>query len=352
MVAVGAALALLIYSSPAFFNTEDRSPPLPRLKTGGTSSVFLLMDNGWRTAYGREKGVEVDYHSTGSTKGVAEMVSGESAIAFTHAPVTDTEKQQAREKGGEIVQVPVVLCAAVPIYNLKGLQDRPPLKFTGEVLADIYLGKVQKWDDPALKALNEGVDLPDTPITVVHREDSSGTTLIFTDFLHGASEAWRQKVGPASSEVKWPAGVGMPRNHGVANHVYVTEGAIGYVDLAQALAWKLDYGAVQNKDRTGFIHASAENMTASVKAVLADIPDDLAFDLTNKAGKDSYPISGVIYAVCYRAQPAAEHQKVVDFLRWVTHEGQHIAKGGSYAPLPDELVARVDEKLKSIDVAR
>jgi phosphate transport system substrate-binding protein len=159
----------------------------------------------------------------------------------------------------------VVLCAAVPIYSLKGLEEGPPLKFTGEVLADIYLGKIEKWNDPALKKLNEGVDLPDTPITAVHREDSSGTTFIFADFLYGSSEAWRQRVGPADSAVKWPVGVGATRNHGVASHVYTTEGAIGYVDLAQALAWKLAYGAVQNKDKTDFIHANSENMTASVK---------------------------------------------------------------------------------------
>jgi phosphate transport system substrate-binding protein len=345
-------LAALIYYSPAYFGAQEKAPPQPRLKTGGTSNVSLMMDNGWRNAYRREKGVELDYDSTGSTKGVQGMIDRDYAIAFTHAPLAEGQKKKARDAGGEVVQVPVALCAVVPIYNVKELKGKPPLKFTGEVLADIFLGKIGKWNDPTLKALNDGVDLPETAITVVHRDDSSGTTFIFTDYLCAASEAWRQKVGLARSEIDWPAGLGKPRNNGVANEVLSTDGAIGYVDLAQAVAWDLAYGAVRNKDGTDFVHAEPANMTASATAVLAEIPEDLAFNLTNKTGKDSYPISGVIYAICYQAQPAPDGQKVADFLHWVNGEGQRLARHAANAPLPDELVQRVEKSLGSIQVAR
>jgi phosphate transport system substrate-binding protein len=350
-VAVG-GVAVLMNVSPGLFVSEEKSPPPVRLKTGGTSSAALMMDNGWRIAYRKEKGVEVDYTSTGSSKGVAEMIDGAYPVAFTHAPLTDEQRKKAKEHGGELVQVPVILCAAVPVYNLAELKGKAPLRFTGEVLGDIFLGKIQRWNDAALKKLNEGVDLPDTAITVVHREDSSGTTLIFADYLYGSSDAWRQKMGPARAEFNWPVGVGKPRSNGVVSHVYITEGALGYVDLALALSHDLDYGAVQNKDRTAFIHVEPRNMTASARGDLPEIPEDLGFELTNKPGADSYPICGVIYAICYQSQPASSHDQVVDLLRWLTHEGQRRAERNSYAPLPAELIARVEQKLQSIKLAQ
>jgi phosphate transport system substrate-binding protein len=353
IILVGAGLGVLVYYSPAFFIKNDEPPAYVHLKTGGTSVAHIIMENRWKTAYRNAKGVEVEYDSTGSTKGVTRMIEGQYAIGFTHAPLTEAQKSTARGKGGEVAHIPVVICAVVPVYNLKGLKGKPPLRFTGEVLADIFRGKIDRWNDPALKQLNEGVDLPDTKIVVVHRKDSSGTTLIFTDFLQGVSPAWKQEVGPAASEVKWPVGVGVARNAGVAEHVRKTEGAIGYVDLLHALLGedpdlRLTYGAVQNKDKTAFIHAGPENMTAAAKGLAGGIAEDLTFNLTNRPGKDAYPISGVIWAVCYQAQPGSTQQQVVDFLRWITHEGQKFAGTTSYAPLPDELVERVDQKLNAM----
>jgi phosphate transport system substrate-binding protein len=345
---VGVGLCFLIYYAPAFLVHEDKVPDSQRLKMGGTSTADIIIENRWRNAYRKAKGMEIDYESTGSTNGVRQMTEGKYAIAFTHAPMTAEQRKEAEGKGGAVVQVPVVLCAVVPVYNLPALKDKTPVKFTGEVLADIFLGKIDRWNDPALKKLNEGVDLPDTKITVVHREDSSGTTFLFTDYLSGASAAWREKLGAAASEVKWPVGVGQPRNQNVKGYVQRTEGAIGYVDLVHAMAGDLDYGAVQNKDGTAFIHVEAPNMTAAARQVLADLPEDLAFNLTSRPGKDSYPICGAIWAVCYQAPPGSNGKKAADFLHWATHEGQGFAENMAYAPLPEELVPRVDQKLQSI----
>jgi phosphate transport system substrate-binding protein len=348
---LGGGLCLLVYYSPALFIQEQHSPDLAHLKTGGTSVADIIIENRWRNAYRKAKGIELDYESTGSTNGIRKVIDGKYAVAFTHAPLTEDQKKEARDRRGEVLQVPVLLCAVVPVYNVKELQGKPPLKFTGEVLADIFLGKIDRWNDPALKKLNEGIDLPDTKITVVHREDSSGTTFLFTDYLARASEAWRKQVGEAASEVKWPAGTGMTRNQGVKGYVQDTEGAIGYVDLLHVFTGDLPYGAVENKDRTAFIHAEAKNMTAAAQGLAAGLPEDLTFNLTDRPGEDSYPICGTIWAVCYQAQPAADLKKVADFLHWATHEGQRFATSMSYAPLPEELVPRVEQRLQLLKAA-
>lgn len=349
---LGVAAGAAIYYSPGWFTEGQNTPPLPRLKTGGTGTIFLIVENRWKNAYRKDKGVELEYVSNGSTKGVAAMTDRELAVAFTHAPMTDDQKEKARAKGGEVVHIPMVLCAVAPVYNVKGLQNKPPLKFSGEVLGDIFLGKIARWNDPALKKLNDDVDLPDEKITVVHRKDSSGTTFIFTDYLCDASPAWREKFPKPASEVEWPVGEAQARNEGVAQCVAGTEGALGYVDLVQAWNFELPYGAVQNKDKSAFVHAEADTMTAAAQAVLGGVPDDLTFRLTNQPGKDSYPIAGVVWAVCYQNQPAGERQGVVDFLHWATHEGQGFAKNMSYAPLPKEFVERAEKKLDSITAAQ
>jgi phosphate transport system substrate-binding protein len=218
------------------------------------------------------------------------------------------------------------------------------------VLADIFLGKITQWDDPALKAINPGVELPPTKITVVHREDSSGTTQIFTEYLNTVSPAWRERIGPPASKIAWPVGVPVARSLGVAITVDSTEGAIGYVDRRFTLCdeMRLDYPAMENKDKSGFIRAEPENMMAAVTGILGEIPNNLSFSLANKPGKDAYPICGVIYAICFQTQPEPTRTRVVDFLRWATHEGQPQAANMAYAPLPEGLVTRIDQKLSTI----
>jgi phosphate transport system substrate-binding protein len=354
LLVIGAVVGVLIYYSPSFFAREQVEQAPPRLDMGGTSTGFVVVDGQWKRKYRDEKGVQLGYESTGSTAGVARLLDGTSTVAFTHGALTPEQRQKAKEKGGEVVEVPILFFGVAPVYNVKEFKDKEPLKLTGELLADIFMGKVTKWNDPAIEKLNPKLaPLPATPITVVHRKESSGTTLVFTEYLDSVSKEWREKMGKPANEIKWPTGdkfVAEPRNLGVATAVFRTEGAIGYVDrmFTQYDDIKLDYAAVENKDKSAFVRAEPENMTAAA----AGLPDDLVFNLANKPGKDAYPISGAIYAICFQAQPADKRQRVVDFLRWAVHEGQPQVAKMTFAPLPAELVKRVDQKLDTIKAAQ
>jgi phosphate transport system substrate-binding protein len=351
ILVLGAVLCLAVYFSPHFLIKEEKQPTFTQLKTGGTSVGNTLVANLWRDAYRKEKGIDVNYESTGSTAGVTNMINGTYAIAVTHAPLSPEQINTAKSNGGEVVHVPILICGVAPIYNLPTLADKPPLNFTGEVLADIFLGKIDHWDHPDLKKLNPGVDLPHMKITVVHRGDSSGTTQLFTDYLVNSSAAWKSKFEKPTSEIKeWPVGVPVNRNLGVAFRVHETEGSIGYVDLFFTTYedFVLQYGAVQNKDKTKFVRADPENLTAALRAAYPEIPEDLAFGLANKSGADSYPICGVIYAVCYQNQPEVNRQHVIDFLEWAIHEGQKYSAKIHSAALPPDLATRAEARIKSI----
>ncbi len=348
IVLLGGILCVGVFYAPTLVSQDAKPAAVTRLPTVGTSSAALIIENGWRAAYRIQTGIQVDYESTGSTKGIDQMIDGTYAVAFTHSPITEAQRKKAKDKKGELVQMPVVLCSVVPIYNIRELKNKPPLNFTGEVLAKIFLGTIDKWNHPDLKKINEGVELPSTKITVVHRgKDSSGTTFLFSDYLAGVSPEWQEKIGKASSVIEWPVGTGKPRTFDLVDYVRQTDGAIGYADLVYAYFGAIEYGAVQNKDKTAFIHAQAENMTAAARTQLSAIPDDLGFELTNKSGKDSYPICGAIWAVCYQTQPAALRDEIVNFLKWATHDGQKYTST-VWASLPEEVVSRVDAMLQSI----
>jgi phosphate transport system substrate-binding protein len=348
IVIIGAALCGGVYYSSTLYSKMVLEPTIVPLNTGGTSNIDIIAMSSWRTAYRNAKGVDLHYKSTGSTKGIQGVVDKDFAIAFAHAPLSAKQREAHKAKGNEMVQIPIILCAVVPMYNVKELNDKPPLNFTADVLADIYMGNIKRWDHKDIQDLNKDVKLPPKDIIVVHREDSSGTTFIFTDYLHGASPAWAKKFGPASNEVKWPVGVSKTRNTGVRKHIEETDGAIGYVDLFHASGGAFPYGAVQNADKSEFIHAAAANMTAATKTVVANISEDLTFKLTNQPGKDAYPICGAIWAICYQTQSAADQKTVTEFLHWVLHDGQKSAASTFYAPLPEELVKRADERVKLI----
>ncbi len=350
LVALGIGLGFLVHYAPAYFIHTEPPDNTPRLEVGGTSSAGFMLDI-WQGVYQKQKGVKVAFESSGSTQGVNDMIGGKYVIGFTHAPMSADQKQKALDKGGEVVQVPVVLCAVVPVYNLKELKDKPPLQFTGALLADIFSGKITKWDDPAIAKHNKDVRLPkDKPIVVVHRADSSGTTSIFSEYLYNASEDWRNTMGKPGSKVNWKVGVGEQRNNGVAAYVFYNEGAIGYVDLMHVAPYKgLQYGAVQNKDGTAFIHAKPANQSAAGKAAVSGLGDDLTkIELINRPGSDSYPICGAVWAVCYQTQPEDRRKMVSEFLNWVTHDGQKFAAERAHAPLPPEVIERVEKKVNSI----
>jgi phosphate ABC transporter phosphate-binding protein len=316
-----------------------------RLNGGGSTFVYPMMSK-WSSEYDKAKNVEVNYQSIGSGGGIQQMTAKTFDFGCTDAPMNEEQLKKASESGGEVVHIPLVLGAVVPAYNLA--ESKEPLVFTGPVLADIYLGKIKKWNDPALKELNPSAALPDKEIVVVHRTEGSGTTYIWVDYLSKVSDEWKTKVGVGAS-VNWPAGAAGKGNEGVAGRVKDTAGAIGYIELIYALQNNIKFGKVRNKEGAA-IEASLESVTAAASAALKEIRDDLRYSMTNADGKESYPISGTVWAVLYVNQPGAKGNAVVDFLRWVIHDGQQYAEGLKYARLPQGLAERADKKLGQVKI--
>jgi phosphate transport system substrate-binding protein len=232
--------------------------------------------------------------------------------------------------------------ADVVSYNLPG---SPKLKFDGATLANIFLGKITKWNDPAIAAQNSGVNLPAQDIVVVHRSDGSGTTYIFTDYLSNVSSEWKEKVGKGTS-VSWPVGLGGKGNEGVAGQIKQVPGAVGYIELAYAIQNQLPYADMKNAAGT-YITPSLESVTAALAT--ANIPDDFRFSMVNPPGADAYPISGATWLLVYQQQKdAAKGKKLVEFLKWAFSDGEKMAKSLNYAPLPDNVVQRVLARIEEI----
>jgi phosphate ABC transporter phosphate-binding protein len=341
-LAIAAATAAILTAAGCGGGSPDR-----RLNAGGSTFVNPMMSK-WVAEYDKAKGVRVNYQPTGSGAGIQQMIVKTFDFGCTDAPLNDEQLKKAQETGGPVVHIPLVMGAVVPVYNLKGIQQ--PLRFSGPVLADIYLEKIKKWNDPALAQLNPGVELPDRDILTVHRSDGSGTTYVWADYLSKVNPAWKEKVGVGTS-LNWPGGIGAKGNEGVSGRVSQSPGGIGYVELIYARQNKIDFGVVQNREGE-FIKPTLESVTAAANAALTEIPDDLRYSLTNAPGKDSYPISGTVWAVLYVNQPAGKGKAVVDFLRWVTHEGQSYAKDLYYARLPEDLIQRLEKKLDQVQVGK
>lgn len=318
-----------------------------RLNAGGSTFVYPMMSK-WASEYEKAKHIQVNYQSIGSGGGIQQMTAKTFDFGCTDGPMNEEQLGKARETGGEVVHIPLVMGAVVPAYNLPEIKT--PLNFSGPVLADIFLGKITKWDDAALKVLNPGVALPSEDIAVVHRSDGSGTTYVWVDYLSKVSDDWKSKVGVGTS-VNWPAGEGQKGNEGVAGQVRRTHGAIGYIELIYATQNAIQFGAVQNKEGA-FVAPSLESVTAAAKGSLSNLPDDLRYSITNAAGKDSYPISGTTWAVVYVNQPADKGKKIVNFLRWVIEDGQQYAEALHYAKLPQGLAARAKSKIDAIKVGK
>jgi phosphate transport system substrate-binding protein len=313
----------------------------------GTGSTFIapLMSR-WQGEYGGRG--KVSYESVGSVVGVQRLAGGVFDFACTDAPLGEEQLARLKKANGEVIHVPLVLGAVVPAYNLDGVTD--PLTFSGPVLADIYLGKITRWDDPALKELNPGVSLPAKEVAVIHRDDGSGTSYVWTDYLAKVSPEWKAKVGVGVS-VNWPAGTGASGNEGTATKVKKTPGALAFLPLAYASKDDVKTGLVKNREGVA-VKASSESVTAAASAAPGAIPDDLRYSLTDAPGKDSYPISGTTWAVVVEKQPSEKGRALVAFLRWATHEGQdHVAELG-YAPLPAGLVQRVETALTRVGAGK
>ena len=300
--------------------------------------------------------VKINYTGTGSGAGVTQMTKKLADFGCSDNPMTS--KQMAElPAGAEVVHIPLVVGAVVPAYNLPGVSE--PLKFTGPLLVEIFTGKIAKWNDPKIAALNPGVAFPDLAIQPVFRADPSGTTFIFCDYLAKVDENFKKTVG-VSNAPAWPKGVGIAqsKSDGVAGHISRTEGAIGYIELTFALESKdkMKYGSVKNKAGKDVI-ADLESITAAADASLEQKQTQepyslhhLAFNLTDASGEKSYPIAGMSFAVLYKKQDGAKGKAVVAFLRWATSaEGQTLAKRRNYAPLPESLRAKIGARLDSIE---
>ena len=289
--------------------------------------------------------IQINYQSIGSGGGIKQFTEKTVDFGASDAPMTEAQITAA---GGaaNVFHIPTVLGGVVATYNLEG---SPKLKFTGEVLANIFLGTITKWNDPAIAKDNPDAKLSDTDIVVVHRSDGSGTTFVWTDYLSKVSPEWKKAAG-ASTSVSWPVGVGGKGNDGVAGLVKQTPNAIGYVELAYAIQNKLAYGSVQNSAGT-FIDPSIASLTAAAAGTVGNLPDDLRVSITNGDGPTSYPITSYTYILVNPNQTdAAKAQTIVAFLWWGIHDGEKFAQDLNYAPLPPEVVAKAEAKIKLITV--
>jgi len=286
--------------------------------------------------------VKLDYQSIGSGGGIKQLKEQTVDFGASDAPMKDEDLKSAP---GEVLHVPTVLGAVVITYNLEGISN--PLRFSPEALADIFLGKIKKWNDPKIAADNPGVTLPSADITVVHRSDSSGTSAVFTDYLSKVSAEWKEKVGAGVSP-SWPTGLGQKGNEGVTGQVKQTPNTLGYVELAYAVQNKLPVAQIKNASGN-FITPSIDAVTAAAAGSLATTPEDLRVSITNAAGADAYPISSYTYILVYKAQKdAAKGKALVDFLWWGIHDGEGFAKDLQYAPLPADIVKRAEAKINSV----
>ena len=285
--------------------------------------------------------VEINYQSIGSGGGIRQVTAGTVDFGASDMPMTDKQLQEAKKT---ILNIPTVLGADVPAYNLPGVSG--DLKFTPEALAGIFLGKVTKWNDKTLTAANPGVNLPDRDIIVVHRSDGSGTSFIWTDYLSKVSSEWKTQVG-ADTSVKWPVGMGGKGNEGVAGFVRQLPGSIGYVELIYAVQNNINYGSVRNSAGT-FVKASLEGVTAAA-ASAPKMPADFRVSITNAPGKDAYPISSFTWLLIpAQSKDTAKGKILADFLNWMATDGQKMTSALSYAPLPDNVVAKVKEAIKQV----
>ena len=298
----------------------------------------------WFDSYNKKTGIQINYQSIGSGGGIRQFTEGTVDFGATDGPMNESQIQAV---AGNVLHVPAVLGAVVVTYNLPSLGDTK-LKFDGNLLVDIFMGRVTKWNDSKIAALNPGAKLPGIDLVVVHRSDGSGTTYVFTDYLNKFSREWKDKVGYATS-VNWPIGLGGKGNEGVTQQVKQVEGALGYVELIYALSNKLPYGQIKNPSGT-FVTPSLESVTAAAAGIKLPKDTDFRVSITNAPGADAYPIASFTWLLVKKDNKDPAKAKLIrDFLAWMlTAQAQEMAAALHYAPLPDPVVTLVEARLATL----
>jgi phosphate transport system substrate-binding protein len=329
---------------------SDEQTAQPQQQTiqinGGGATFPAQIYSKWFDEYNKlHPNVRINYQSVGSGAGIRQLLNQTVFFGATDAPMTD---EQLKSAPGPILHLPTVLGAVVPVYKIPNVEAE--LKFSGSVLADIYLGKIKKWNDPAIAKLNAGVKLPNTDITVVHRSDGSGTTYIWADYLAKVSPEWKMRVGVGASP-NWPVGVGGKGNEGVSGLVTQSPGSLGYVELIYALQNKISYGQVQNANGE-FVKASVESVTAAAAGAASSMPADFRVSITNAPGPGVYPISSFTWLLLYEnPTDKVQARAMVDFMKWALTDGQKYCAELGYAPLPASVIERETAALAKIKVS-
>ena len=318
-------------------------PVIGQTTLNGAGATFPNpMYSKWFSEYHKvHSDVQVNYQPIGSGGGIRQVTAGTVDFGASDMPMTDKQLQEAKAK---ILNIPTVLGAVVPAYNVPGVTGE--IKFTPEALAGIFLGKISKWNDKTITSANPGVNFPDREIIVVHRSDGSGTTFIWTDYLSKVSSEWKSQVGSDTS-VKWPVGLGQKGNEGVAGSIRQLAGAMGYIELIYAVENKIPYGSVRNSSGA-FVQGSLESVTAAA-ASAPKMPADFRVSITNAPGKDAYPISSFTWLLIpAQSKDASKGKILADFLNWMVTDGQQMTSALAYAPLPDNVVAKVKDAIRQV----
>ena len=320
------------------------SPALAQKLTGAGATFPNPIYSKWFDAYNKKTGIQINYQSIGSGGGIRQFTEGTVDFGATDGPMNEAQIQAV---AGNVVHIPTVLGSVVVTYNLPALAAGQ-LKLDGTTVVDIFMGRITKWNDKRIQALNPGVTLPNMDLIVVHRSDGSGTTYVFTDYLTKHSREWKDKVGYATS-VNWPVGLGGKGNEGVTQQVKQVEGAIGYVELIYAVANKLPYAHIKNAAGT-FVAPTLESSTAAAGSVKLAKDTDFRVSITNAPGKDAYPISSYTWLlVKVDNKDGAKAKLIRDFLSWmITDEAQSMARELQYAPLPADVRALIAERIRTL----
>jgi len=339
--------ALVLTSLVAFHSSPSSAAPVPipdqiMLTAAGATFPYPIYSK-WFSDYNKiHSDIQINYQSIGSGAGIRQLLSGTVDFGASDVPMNDEQLGQAKIK---ILHFPTVLGAVVPTYNISGISQE--LNFTGEVLTDIFLGKITKWNDPEIAKYNRGADLPAQDIVVVHRSDGSGTSYVWTDYLSKVSTEWASKVGRNPS-VNWPVGLGGKGNEGVAGLIKQTPGAIGYVELIYAVQNQIPYGHVRNA-AGAFVKGDLAGVTAAAAGYAKTMPEDFRISITNAPGKAAYPIASFTYLLIpTKIEDAKKRDVIKDFLIWMLRDGQKGAPSLLYAQLPKEVVARELKQISQI----